>query len=82
MVVGGDAVPGALARQALDRLDALAVAVRWVRGNGEREVAAAAIGGSESASAAEDPAARTATVTAAQLRNWAPTGLVRLASCH
>jgi predicted phosphodiesterase len=67
VVVGGDAVPGALARQALDRMDALAVPVRWVRGNGEREVAAAAAGRSGSASAAEDPAARTAGVTAAEL---------------
>lgn len=45
VLVGGDVVPGALARQALDRLDGLAVPVRWVRGNGEREVAAAAAGG-------------------------------------
>ena len=66
VVVGGDAVPGALAAQALDRLDELAVAVRWVRGNGEREVAAAA-GRSGSRSAAEDSAVRTAAVTAAQL---------------
>jgi len=67
VVVGGDTVPGALARQALDRLDALAVPVRWVRGNGEREVAAAAAGGSGPHSDPEDPAARTAAVTAAQL---------------
>jgi predicted phosphodiesterase len=67
VVVGGDAVPGALARQALDRLDALAVPVRWVRGNGEREVAAAAAGGSGPHSDPEDPAARTAAVTAAEL---------------
>jgi predicted phosphodiesterase len=66
VVVGGDAVPGALARQALDRLDGLAVPVRWVRGNGEREVAAAAAGGG-SASASEDPAARTAEFTATEL---------------
>ena len=66
VVVGGDAVPGALARQALDRLDGLAVPVRWVRGNGEREVAAAAAGGGL-ASASEDPAARTAAFTAAEL---------------
>ena len=44
VVVGGDVVPGALARQTLDRLDRLA-AVAWVRGNGEREVAAAAAAG-------------------------------------
>jgi predicted phosphodiesterase len=40
IVVGGDVVPGALAQQTLDRLDRLATVV-WVRGNGEREVAAA-----------------------------------------
>jgi predicted phosphodiesterase len=67
VVVGGDAVPGALARQALDRLDALAVLVRWVRGNGEREVAAAAASGSGPHSDPADPAARTAAVTAAEL---------------
>ena len=41
VVVGGDAVPGPFARATLDRLDALEVPVRWVRGNGEREVAGA-----------------------------------------
>ena len=44
VVVGGDAVPGPLTRQVLDRLDGFNVPVRWVRGNGEREVAAAAAG--------------------------------------
>ena len=42
VVVGGDAVPGPLTRQVLDRLDGFNVPVLWVRGNGEREVAAAA----------------------------------------
>jgi predicted phosphodiesterase len=42
VVVGGDAVPGAFARDVLDRLDALAEPTHWVRGNGEREVAEAA----------------------------------------
>jgi predicted phosphodiesterase len=40
-VIGGDAVPGPFAAAALDRLQALTVPVHWVRGNGEREVAAA-----------------------------------------
>ena len=66
VVVGGDAVPGAMARQALDRLDELSVPVRWVRGNGEREVAAAG-DRSRSGPAAEDPATATAAVTAAAL---------------
>jgi putative phosphoesterase len=38
VVIGGDAVPGPEASAALDRLHALTVPVRWVRGNGEREV--------------------------------------------
>ncbi|WP_187368734.1 metallophosphoesterase family protein [Baekduia soli] len=41
VVVGGDAVPGPFAAQALERLDALGPPVHWVRGNGEREVGAA-----------------------------------------
>jgi len=65
VVVGGDAVPGARAREALDRLNGLAIPVHWVRGNGEREVAAAVAG--LSGSGAEDLAARTAAVTAAEL---------------
>ena len=67
VVVGGDAVPGPLTRQALDRLDGFNVPVRWVRGNGEREVAAAAAGRSGSAPEGEDPAVRTAVATVAQL---------------
>jgi putative phosphoesterase len=66
VVVGGDAVPGALASEVLDRLDGLAVPVRWVRGNGEREVAAAAAR-SGSGPDAEDLAARTAAVSAGAL---------------
>ena len=48
VVVGGDVVPGAFAVAALDRLDALSETlggeVHWLRGNGEREVAAAVDG--------------------------------------
>jgi predicted phosphodiesterase len=39
VVVGGDAVPGPFARATLDLLDAMSAPVRWIRGNGEREVA-------------------------------------------
>ena len=39
VLVGGDAVPGPFARATLARLEALPV--RWIRGNGEREVAEA-----------------------------------------
>jgi predicted phosphodiesterase len=65
VVVGGDTVPGAFAREALDRLAALELPVHWVRGNGEREVAAAV-----DATAEPDPddgAAVTAARTAATL---------------
>lgn len=64
VVVGGDAVPGPFARATLNRLEAISVPVRWVRGNGEREVARA-IG--DCAPAADDMAARTAAITAAEL---------------
>jgi putative phosphoesterase len=64
VVVGGDAVPGAFARETLARLDSLSIPVHWVRGNGEREVAEA-IGAR--APAPDDMAARTAAITAAEL---------------
>ena len=64
VVVGGDAVPGPFARDTLARLDALTVPVRWIRGNGEREVAAAV---GAPAPADDDLAARTAAITAAEL---------------
>ncbi len=44
VIVGGDAVPGPFAAATLARLAQLGAAARWVRGNGEREVAAAARG--------------------------------------
>jgi predicted phosphodiesterase len=64
VIVGGDAVPGPFARATLARLEALSVPVRWIRGNGEREVAEA-VGGS--APADDDLAARTAASTAAEI---------------
>jgi predicted phosphodiesterase len=64
VLVGGDAVPGPFARETLDRLESLGVPVRWVRGNGEREVAEA-IGAP--APPADDLAAVTAAMTAASL---------------
>jgi putative phosphoesterase len=64
VVVGGDAVPGPFARATLARLEQLSVPVRWVRGNGEREVAAA-VDGPEPAD--DDLAARTAAITAIEL---------------
>jgi predicted phosphodiesterase len=71
VVVGGDAVPGPFARGVLERLEGLAaggVAVHWVRGNGEREVAAAAgVGAARATPDAEDVAAVTAVLSAAAL---------------
>jgi predicted phosphodiesterase len=64
VVVGGDAVPGPFAAATLARLAALSVPVRWIRGNGEREVAAAV---GASAPADDDLAARTAAITAAEI---------------
>ena len=64
VLVGGDAVPGPFARATLARLEALSVPVRWIRGNGEREVAEAV---GAPAPADDDLAARTAALTAAEL---------------
>ena len=64
VVVGGDAVPGPFAEAVLARLEQVAAPVRWIRGNGEREVAEA-VGAAEPAG--EDLAARTASISAAAL---------------
>jgi predicted phosphodiesterase/ketosteroid isomerase-like protein len=65
VVIGGDAVPGPFAGATLTRLDQLDTPVKWIRGNGEREVAAAA--DNPAAPGHEDLAARTATITAAEI---------------
>jgi putative phosphoesterase len=64
VVVGGDAVPGPFAAATLARLERLEVPVRWIRGNGEREVAEAVAG---PAPAEDDMAGRTAAITAGEL---------------
>ncbi len=64
VVIGGDVVPGAFSAAVLDRLAALSGPVHWVRGNGEREVAAA-IGGASPAEG--DNAAQMSAFTAADL---------------
>jgi predicted phosphodiesterase len=64
VVIGGDAVPGPFGSATIARLEALNVPTRWLRGNGEREVAEA-VGGP--APADNDLAARTAAITAAEL---------------
>jgi predicted phosphodiesterase len=65
VVVGGDTVPGPFAAAALDRLDALAVPVHQIRGNGERETADAVA--ATTPPAEDDAAALTAAATAAEL---------------
>lgn len=62
VLVGGDAVPGPFCNATLDRLATLPT--RWVRGNGEREVAEA-VDGPEPAP--DDPAAVTAKLTAGEI---------------
>jgi predicted phosphodiesterase len=62
VLVGGDAVPGAFCAATLDRLADLPA--RWIRGNGEREVAAAVDGPDP---AEGDWAAITASITAREL---------------
>jgi predicted phosphodiesterase len=42
VVIGGDVIPGPWSAEVLRRLDALTDPISWVRGNGEREVAAIA----------------------------------------
>src|SRR5215218_4504685 len=73
VLVGGDAVPGAFARATLDRLATLDA--RWIRGNGEREVAEAV---SAPAPADDDLARITAKITAAELGDAAATALGQL----
>jgi putative phosphoesterase len=63
IVVGGDVVPGAFASDVLDRLEALSGDVRWVRGNGERETAAAV----DAPRTADGDAAEMSAFTAQQL---------------
>jgi predicted phosphodiesterase len=64
VVVGGDAVPGPFCGPVLDRLEALDVPVRFLRGNGEREVAEAL---DAPEPAADDLVMVTAALTAAEI---------------
>jgi predicted phosphodiesterase len=57
VVVGGDVCPGPFAREALDRLLALNRPVRFIRGNGDREVVHRLRGGENSALPADARAA-------------------------
>jgi predicted phosphodiesterase len=76
VIVGGDAVPGPEAAATLARLQRLGAPVRWVRGNGEREVAEAVDGAPPAGDdravdgappADDDLAARTAMITAREI---------------
>jgi putative phosphoesterase len=59
VVVGGDVAAGPMPAEVLDRLLALELPVRWVRGNADREVVAAFDRGDTDPSAhPDDPAAR------------------------
>jgi predicted phosphodiesterase len=75
VVVGGDAVPGPFARRTLERLEALAVPVHWLRGNGEREVAEA-VGAPEPAQ--DDAVALYAAISARELGDERALALGRL----
>jgi predicted phosphodiesterase len=71
VLVGGDAVPGPFAQATLDRLGELNA--RWIRGNGEREVAEAV-----KAPPAEDLAQITAKLSADEIGDDAATALGEL----
>jgi putative phosphoesterase len=59
VVVGGDVVAGPMPAEVLDRLAALDVPVRWVRGNADREVVASFDrGDTDPAAHPDDPAGR------------------------
>ena len=66
VVIGGDAVPGPFASATLVRLERLGADVRWLRGNGEREVAATV---GAPAPSQDDLVAWTAALTATELGN-------------
>src|SRR6185437_11982215 len=75
IVVGGDVVPGAFAAECLSLLRGLDPPVHWVRGNGEREVAAAAASGIDPGSLPSDAlaeltAAMTASALATEISSW------------
>lgn len=63
VVIGGDAVPGPEASATLDLLQTIGSSIRWVRGNGEREVADAV----DHDPSADDLSERTAAITAREL---------------
>jgi putative phosphoesterase len=69
VVVGGDVVAGPMPAEVLDRLAALDVPVRWVRGNADREVVASFDRGDTDPAAhpPDDPAGRADAYAASRL---------------
>jgi putative phosphoesterase len=69
VVIGGDVAAGPMPAEVLDRLLALELPVRWVRGNADREVVASFDRGDTDPSAYEpdDPAGRADSFTAGQI---------------
>jgi predicted phosphodiesterase len=69
VVVGGDVAAGPMPAEVLDRLAGLDLAVRWVRGNADREVVEAFDRGDTDASVhpPQDPAARADAFTAGRI---------------
>jgi putative phosphoesterase len=63
VLIGGDAVPGPFGLATLARLDRLDVPVRWIRGNGERELGHAVA----TAPPADETVDRTAWISAAEI---------------
>jgi len=64
VLVGGDVVPGPFALATLERLEALSAPVHWIRGNGEREVAAIS---PDAPIADDDVAARCCAISAGEI---------------
>jgi putative phosphoesterase len=87
VVVGGDVGPGPMVGEVLDRVSALSVPVRWVMGNGDREVLEGA-GGLAPAELTAWTAQRLSDEQRALLASFEPTvevevdGLGRALFCH
>jgi putative phosphoesterase len=87
VVVGGDVAPGPMVGEVLDRLEALDVPVRWVMGNGDREVGEGA-GGLAPAELTAWTAQRLSDEQRGLLASFEPTveveldGLGRVLFCH
>jgi putative phosphoesterase len=68
VVIGGDVAAGPMPAEVLDRLAALELPLRWVRGNADREVVASFDrGDTDPAAHPDDPAARADAYTAGRI---------------